>query len=101
VLVRRNGLTVGQRRRIKHTTRSTPARVAEIAGTFDIESMTLVPGESVSLNGIGLLRLQSADDLVVDDYRDNRVTGSFVLIDERTNATVGAGMIGHADFVAS
>jgi len=42
--------------------------------------------------------LQSADPIVVDDYREGRVTGSFVLIDEVTNATVAAGMVGRASF---
>jgi len=41
----------------------------------------------------------TADPVVVDDYRTNRVTGSFILIDEVTNATVAAGMIGHASFI--
>lgn len=43
-------------------------------------------------------RLQTTT-LVVDDYGDNRVTGSFVLIDEVTNATVAAGMVGRASFL--
>ena len=44
--------------------------------------------------------VHTADPLVVDDYRDNRVTGSFVLIDEVTNATVAAGMVGRASFLS-
>jgi bifunctional enzyme CysN/CysC len=43
--------------------------------------------------------LLTSDALVVDDYREDRVTGSFVLIDEVTNATVAAGMVGHASFL--
>lgn len=43
--------------------------------------------------------MQTADPLVVDDYQVNRVTGSFVLIDEVTNATVAAGMVGRASFL--
>ena len=50
-------------------------------------------------NDIGLATLLTADELVVDDYREDRVTGSFVLIDEVTNATVAAGMVGHALFL--
>jgi sulfate adenylyltransferase subunit 1 len=92
-------LTKGQRLRLKHTTQSTPAKVAEFEGILDIESLTVSPGESLAFNEIGLIHLVTSEPLVVDDYRDNRVTGSFVLIDERNNATVAAGMVGHADFL--
>ncbi len=89
----------GRRLRLKHTTRSTPVRVREIKGVIDIESLTVDPADSLSTNEIGLVSLQTADPLVVDDYREDRVTGSFVLIDEVTNATVAAGMVGHASFL--
>jgi sulfate adenylyltransferase subunit 1 (EFTu-like GTPase family) len=49
-------------------------------------------------NEIGHVTITTADPLSVDDYRENRVGGSFVLIDEKTNATVAAGMIGHVTF---
>jgi sulfate adenylyltransferase large subunit len=92
-------LAKGQRLRLKHTTRSTPARVAAVDGVVDIESLTVTPGEEIGFNEIGLVHLVTSEPLVVDDYRDNRVTGSFVLIDERNNATIAAGMVGHADFL--
>ena len=53
----------------------------------------------VFTSDIGLATLRLAHPVVVDDYRANRVTGSFVLIDEATNATVAAGMVGHASFL--
>jgi len=89
----------GHRLRLKHTTRSTPVRVRRIGGLVVIASLTVVPADSLSTNEIGLVSLQTADPLVVDDYREDRVTGSFVLIDEVTNATVAAGMVGHASFL--
>jgi bifunctional enzyme CysN/CysC len=49
--------------------------------------------DELGLNDIGTVRLRMSTPLVVDDYRRNRTTGSFILIDESTNATVGAGMI--------
>jgi len=55
--------------------------------------------DSLTTNDIGLVTIQTADPLVVDDYQVNRVTGSFVLIDEVTNATVAAGMVGRASFL--
>ena len=49
--------------------------------------------EPLELNEIGQLRLRLSSPLFVDEYRRNRVTGSFILIDESTNDTVGAGMV--------
>jgi len=92
-------MTSGQRLRLKHTSRVTPARVKAIAGVVNIESLAVEPGTSFVTNDIGLVTLQTADALVVDDYQENRVTGSFVLIDEVSNATVAAGMIGRASFL--
>ena len=48
---------------------------------------------SLELNEIGKLRLRLSTPLLVDEYRRNRATGSFILIDESTNDTVGAGMV--------
>jgi len=92
-------LVDGARLRLKHTTRSTPVRVTAIAGTLDVGTLEVGPASEIVLNDIGLVHLATAEPIVVDDYRDNRVTGSFILIDEVTNATVAAGMIGHANFL--
>ena len=92
-------LQVGQRLRLKHTTKVTPVRVATLSGVVDIATLSIDAATSLATNEIGLATLQTADPIVVDDYRDNRVTGSFVLIDEVTNATVAAGMVGRASFL--
>jgi sulfate adenylyltransferase large subunit len=92
-------LVNGQRLRLKHTTKSTPVRIYAIKGLIDIESLAIKDASSLATNEIGLATLITADALVVDDYREDRVTGSFVLIDEVTNATVAAGMVGHASFL--
>jgi sulfate adenylyltransferase subunit 1 (EFTu-like GTPase family) len=47
----------------------------------------------LGLNDIGRVRLRATQPLFVDDYMRNRATGRFILIDEATNATVGAGML--------
>ena len=49
--------------------------------------------ESLTLNEIGRVSLRSTQPLFFDEYRRNRNTGSFILIDEATNATVAAGII--------
>jgi len=92
-------LKVGQRLRLKHTTRVTPVRVGELSGVVDIATLHIDEATSLSTNEIGIVKLQTADPIVVDDYLDNRVTGSFVLIDDVTNATVAAGMVGRASFL--
>jgi bifunctional enzyme CysN/CysC len=52
-----------------------------------------VNARQLGLNDIGRLRLRTSVPLIFDEYRRNRTTGSFILIDEATNGTVGAGMI--------
>jgi len=94
-----NPLYMGQRLRLKHTTKTTPVRVVAFGGVVDIANLQVSDTMNLSMNEIGLATLQAADPLVLDDYRDNRVTGSFVLIDEVTNATVAAGMVGRASFL--
>jgi bifunctional enzyme CysN/CysC len=49
--------------------------------------------ERLGLNEIGRVRLRTTLPLFADEYRRNRQTGSFILIDEATNTTVGAGII--------
>jgi sulfate adenylyltransferase subunit 1 len=56
--------------------------------TFESEP---TPGE-LAMNDIGVIRLKTAKPLVFDGYTTNRLTGSFILIEQGTNATVGAGM---------
>ena len=90
----RTPLAQGGKFLIKHTTRSTKVIVKDLSYLLDIN--TLHRDESapqLSLNEIGRLRLRSQVPLFFDEYRRNRQTGSFVLIDETTNVTVGAGMI--------
>jgi len=64
---------------------------------LDVNDLHLDPADELVDNEIGIVRLSSANPLVVDPYRRNRITGSFVLVDEATNATVGAGMVGRPD----
>ena len=92
-------LAPGQRLRLKHTTRTTPVKVVALEGVIDVATLRVVAASELTTNQIGVATILSAEPLVVDDYRTNRVTGSFVLIDEITNATVAAGMVGRASFL--
>jgi sulfate adenylyltransferase large subunit len=79
---------------VKHTTRSVRAIVDELVSLTDIETLEEVAGpERLELNDIGVVRLRLSEPLAVDPYAENRETGAFILIDESTNDTVGAGMI--------
>jgi sulfate adenylyltransferase large subunit len=78
---------------IKHTTRSAKAIVQELEYRVDVNTLVHEPADELSLNGIGRVRLRTSTPLMVDRYRRNRTTGSFILIDEATGDTVGAGMI--------
>ncbi len=87
-------LTAGTRYSIKHTTRSARAVVERLRYQIDVN--TLHRDEDVDrldLNEIGRVKLRTSIPLIFDEYRRNRATGSFILIDEATNQTVGAGMI--------
>ncbi len=79
---------------VKHTTRTVPARVDELVSLTDIATLAELPGpERLGLNDIGVVRLRLAEPLCVDPYAENRSTGAFILLDESTNETVGAGMV--------
>ncbi len=84
----------GQRFRLKHTTRLTPAQTVSVDSRPDVGTLELEPTSRLGPNDIGVVRLAVGTPLAVDPYRSNRVTGSFVMIDDQTNATVAAGMVG-------
>jgi sulfate adenylyltransferase subunit 1 (EFTu-like GTPase family) len=79
---------------LKHTTKWTRAVVAELVHRLDIHTGELqaAPPE-LGLNALGRIKLRTTSPLVYDPYDANRTTGSFILVDETTNATVAAGML--------
>jgi bifunctional enzyme CysN/CysC len=87
-------MTVGGKYSIKHTTRSARAVVRDLNYRLDIN--TLHRDEAATelrLNEIGRVRLRTTVPLLADPYRRNRTTGGFIVIDESSNRTVGAGVI--------
>jgi sulfate adenylyltransferase large subunit len=87
-------LRPGGRYVVKHTTRSATAVVDEITDHVDVDTLERgAPPAELELNDIGRVRLRTSAPLVFDPYASNRRTGSFILIDEASNETVGAGMI--------
>jgi sulfate adenylyltransferase large subunit len=87
-------LRQGGRYLVKHTTREVTAIVDELCDHVDVH--TLERGgtpQELALNDIGRVRLRTNAPLVFDPYDQNRRTGSFILIDEASNNTVGAGLV--------
>ena len=78
---------------LRHTSREAKAVVTEVLYRIDVNTLHRESAETLHLNEIGRVRLETASPLFFDSYRDNRQTGSFILIDPHTNATVAAGMI--------
>ena len=83
-----------QRYILKHTTKDVKAMVKSIQYKMDINNLSRVPDStSLEMNDIGRILLRCTSDLFYDAYSKNRNTGSFILVDEATNVTVGAGTI--------
>jgi bifunctional enzyme CysN/CysC len=87
-------LRPGGRYAIKHATHAARAIVEEVVDHVDVHTLAPDAGAvELGLNDIGRVRLRTSKPLAFDPYLRNRSTGSFILIDEATNDTVGAGMI--------
>ena len=89
-----SSLTEGRVYALKHTTRWVRAKAVEVAYRLDVNTLHRDPGASaLAMNEIGRVRLRTTSPLFVDPYQENRTTGSFILVDEATNRTVGAGLL--------
>ena len=78
---------------VKLATKSTQALVQSVAHRLDNDSLEEVPAEVLALNELGRCRLTFTSPVAVDLYQAFPATGSFILIDRVSNATVGAGMV--------
>ncbi|HVM10217.1 MAG TPA: GTP-binding protein [Acidimicrobiales bacterium] len=87
-------LTPGAKYSIKHTTRAARAVVDSIDWKLDVNTLEQTDrGAGLALNEIGRVKLRLSTPLAVDPYDINRITGSFILVDEATSATAGAGLV--------
>ena len=87
---------------LKQTTVLVPATVSQVRYRMNVTTLHREACEEFALNDIGRVRIETSRLLAFDSYSRNRATGSFILIDRLSNATVGAGMIldhDPADFV--
>ena len=89
-----NPLVPRQKLAIKHTTRTARTLIKDIQYRLDVNSLHRdLETKQLGLNEIGRVQLRTTLPLLCDPYETNRTTGSFILIDEATGVTVGAGMI--------
>ncbi len=78
---------------VRHTTRETTGQFGEIAWRVDLAALRQDPAQTLAVNDIGRVTLKLAQPIAADPYAENRATGAFIVVDEATNDTVGAGMI--------
>ncbi|MGB8600584.1 MAG: sulfate adenylyltransferase subunit CysN [Rhizomicrobium sp.] len=86
-------LKTGRSYLLKQTTQTIPAKVTAVEYRLDVESLSEDAAASLNMNDIGAVALETTKPLFFDPYSDNHKTGSFILIDPISNATVGAGML--------
>jgi len=86
-------LELGKTYLVKHTVRQTKIRALRIRHRVNINTLANEPATRLEMNEIGSVEFETHVPLFFDPYASNRTTGSFILIDAATNATVGAGMI--------
>ncbi|MFC2114014.1 sulfate adenylyltransferase subunit 1 [Bacteroidota bacterium] len=87
-------LSVGNKYILKHTTKEVKAVIKDVRYKIDINTLHRIQDDTkIGLNDIGRVNIRTASPLYFDTYKKNKITGSVILIDERTNYTVAAGMI--------
>ena len=83
----------GRKYLIKHTTNSTKGVITSIYCRVNVETLEEEEASVLGLNEIGKVSIRSATPLIYDEYYRNRRLGGFIVVDEATSATVGAGML--------
>ena len=86
-------LLTGKPLLLKQTTRLVKARVCRILHSVNVNSFEHESAERLEMNGIAEVEVETSQPLFLDSYATSRATGSFILIDAFSNATVGAGMV--------
>jgi sulfate adenylyltransferase subunit 1 len=78
---------------VRHTTRESKAKIGSIQYKVDVNTLEQQTATDLKMNDIARVSFKLAQPLMVDSYDKNRATGAFIIIDESSNNTVGAGMI--------
>ncbi len=96
VWLHRRPLEVGRTYLVKHTARQTKIRALRIRHRVNVNTLEQEEATQLNMNDIASVEFEAHVPLFFDPYASNRATGSFILIDQLSNATVGAGMIEEA-----
>ena len=94
VWLHRQPLERGKSYLLKHTVRTTRAQAVAIQHRVNVHTFAHEPAQRLEMNDIASVEFESSSPLFFDPYERNRTTGSFILIDPLSNATVGAAMLG-------
>ncbi len=94
-------LRPGARVLVKHTTRTVQGIVRAIGGRLDLDTLTPIETEALTLNDIGRVTIRLAAPIAAEDYSRSRRTGAFLLIDPQMGSTLAAGMVRTPDPVAA
>lgn len=86
-------LLPGRQYLLKAGAKSVPVTVTELKHKVDVNNLEHFAAKTLQLNEVGFCNLSAAVPIAFDQYKDNRETGSFIIVDRFTNGTVGAGMI--------
>ena len=79
---------------IMHTTNEQKAMIKEVVFKYDVNTMHRInEDKDLKMNDISRVKIRTTKPLMIDSYRENRFTGSIILIDDATNETVAAGMV--------
>ncbi|HEY2646253.1 MAG TPA: GTP-binding protein, partial [Candidatus Acidoferrales bacterium] len=78
---------------LKHTSRTVRAKALKIQYRVNVNTLAHEPAGSLQMNDIAYVEFETVSPLFFDPYTQNRISGSFILIDPISNATLGAGMI--------
>ena len=85
---------MGRKYTLRHTTKEVKTLIKDIRYKMDINTLHKIEDDKeIKLNDIARISLRTSSPLFYDTYRRNRLTGSVILIDDMTHATVAAGMI--------
>ncbi|MEE2691539.1 MAG: sulfate adenylyltransferase subunit CysN [Pseudomonadota bacterium] len=83
----------GRQYLLKTANRTIPATITELKHKINVNTLSHESGKTLALNEVGFCNLSTSHPIAIDPYAQNRTTGAFILIDRRTNNTIGAGMI--------
>jgi sulfate adenylyltransferase subunit 1 len=86
-------LDAGKSYLLKHTSQTVKARITAIRHRVNMQTLDAEPAATLELNSIGVVDVETTRPLFLDPYAENRLTGSFILIDPVSHATVAAGMV--------